>query len=135
MITLNGGKEVTVNLDDGSEVKVLVRQLPLRDYQAAYLKSEDEMALTALICGKSKDWLVGTKNTPGVSPASYEELRVLSKEINTNFFAYATRQHKEFVNALVDKIRQEQEADQAEAKRSKASSPESHMSPVSRGSK
>ena len=85
--TLHGGRLVAVTLQDGSSAEFKVRQLPLRDYEAALALLSDEIALTAFICGHEKAW------ADNLMPESYEALRVAAEEVNARgFFAYAGRQ-------------------------------------------
>jgi hypothetical protein len=81
-----GGRLVKVILLDGSEAEFKVRQLPLGEYQRAMSLVEDEIALTALICGHEKKW------ADNLTPESYEQLFNVAQEVNANgFFAFAKR--------------------------------------------
>jgi len=92
--TLFGGRLATVAFLDGRTEEITVRQLPLRDYERAFNILDDELALTALICGKDKAWLTGSKEdgSDGLQPESYEALRAAAQEVNGNgFFAWSQR--------------------------------------------
>ncbi len=86
---LNKSISVSIILDDGTTSTVEVRQLPVKEYEAAFLLNDDELGLTAKFCGKIKDWIYT------VSPESYESLVATSKEVNAAFFGYATRRYQE----------------------------------------
>jgi hypothetical protein len=95
METIKGGRTITVQLADGGSAEVFVRQLPLGDYEAAFLLQDDEMGLTALICGKVKQWVLS------LEPESYETLRTASEEVNAKgFFVYASRQNERVTKRL-----------------------------------
>ena len=105
--TLFGGRTVPVAFNDGTVGEIKVRQLPLADYEKAFSLLQDELALTALICGQAGEWLVGVQASacpplqsdtlkrelqPGVTPESYEALRTAAWEVNANgFFAWSAR--------------------------------------------
>lgn len=96
--TLIGGRKLTVNfetLPDGTmppAEAVLVRQVPLREYEAGLLVFEDEFARTAFICGRDKKWVLT------LTPESYEALRVAAEEVNAQgFFVYCQRRVAEFL--------------------------------------
>jgi hypothetical protein len=92
--TLFGGRLATVTFLDGRTDEITVRQLPLRDYEKAFNILDDELALTALICGMDKAWLTGTKEdgSDGLQPESYEALRAAAQEVNgKGFFAWSQR--------------------------------------------
>lgn len=100
--TLFGGLQATVRFNDGRTEEIKVRQIPLRDYEAAHKLINDEVALTAFICGRKKDWLTGTKEdgldgiaafaVEGEPGIGYEELVVRSREVNERgFFSWSKR--------------------------------------------
>lgn len=96
MTTLMGGRRVQIQFADGRTEEILVRQLPVRDYDTAFVVLEDEMALTSLICGRKLDktWIAGTREDggDGLLPESYELLQAAAREVNAKgFFAFAAR--------------------------------------------
>src|SRR5689334_18664496 len=95
MKILKGGQSVEVMYEDDSSSEVFVRQLPLRDYESAFLKIDDEMEITALICGKDKAWVMT------IQPESYEQLRKVALEVNEKgFFVYADRRKEELTRRV-----------------------------------
>lgn len=94
METKTMNRVIQVQFGDGRSEEITIRQLALRDYERAYKLIEDEMAITALICGKDMPWLLGSKEdgTDGVTPESYEQLREAARETNAaGFFVWAHR--------------------------------------------
>ena len=86
--TLFGGRTVGVVHEDGSAEEILVRQLRLMEYEAAFRLLEDEISLTALICNRDKGWI----NT--LQPEYYETLQAAAREVNAKgFFSYAERRN------------------------------------------
>ena len=83
------GAEVNVRHEDGAEEIVTVRQIPLRDYQRALIKSDDEMEFTGLCCDKSVDWV------RTLTPPSYEALQAKARELNADFFAFLQRRRED----------------------------------------
>ena len=80
-------KQCTVTLENGTSEAVAIEHLKLREYDRAFKSLDDEMALTAILCGKTKEWVMN------LTPASYEALRGCAKAENeSGFFAYAERQ-------------------------------------------
>jgi hypothetical protein len=101
-ITLFGGRLATVKFNDDRTEEITVRQLKLRDYEAAFKKINDEIDLTAFICGKTKEWLAGKQEDgsdgivafsfEGATGIGYEELQALCREVNKlGFFVWAKR--------------------------------------------
>ena len=85
--TLFGGRAAQARYLDGTTEDLRVRQLPLGEYEAAFKLLEDEIALTARICGRDRAW------ADQLAPESYEALRLLAEEVNANgFFAWSARQ-------------------------------------------
>lgn len=87
--TLLGGRPVKVNLLDGTEAEFKVRQLPLNEYEKGFAIADDEIALTALICGHPKEWAYN------LQPESYEALYQAAKEVNERGFFASYRRHTE----------------------------------------
>lgn len=86
---LRGLVEMAVILADGSEHVVQVHQLPLKKFDKGFELESDEIALTAHICGKAKEWILE------LTPESYEAVRAKAWEVNEKgFFAYCDRQRK-----------------------------------------
>lgn len=93
--TLFGGRTIAVQYDDGHTEDVKVLQLPIGKYEKAFALLDDEIGLTALCCGKNRDWLC--RETPGqiVLPESYERLWAAIQEVNSaGFFEWSTRRAK-----------------------------------------
>lgn len=84
--TLFGGRTVPVLQLDGAAAEVTVRQLPLGDYERAFALADDEIALTAFLCGQPKEWAYA------LAPESYERLQAAAQEVNAKgFFAWVGR--------------------------------------------
>lgn len=97
--TLFGGRTVPATFTDGHTDDVRVRQLPLAEYERAFVLREDEFALTALCCAQEKDWI------STLTPDSYEALRAAAEEVNAQgFFAYAARRAKREREALAAQL-------------------------------
>lgn len=91
--TLFGGRLVTVRYGDNHTEDIRVRQLPVADYESAYKLLNDEIGLTALICGRKKEWLTAREESAAISPESYEALYLAAKEVNgQGFFVWSVRQ-------------------------------------------
>jgi hypothetical protein len=91
-ITLNGGKNITVNFEpqaDGSPAaaaEVKVRQIPVRDYERGFVLVSDEVALAGFLCGKDKAWALT------LAPESFEEVLATGREVNERgFFSHCQR--------------------------------------------
>jgi hypothetical protein len=81
------GGEIVLRLEDGTEEKLALRQLALRDYPRAYALQEDELGLTALLAGRDRAWL------ERLAPESYEALYAVTRRLNEKgFFAWSARQ-------------------------------------------
>jgi hypothetical protein len=92
--TLFGGRDVSVFVD-GKPETVRVNQLKLAQYEAAFLKVDDEFELVAFICGKQKPWVYS------LAPDSYEDLVAVSQEVNAKgFFVYSARRQKQLVDRV-----------------------------------
>jgi hypothetical protein len=92
--TLFGGRKAPVQFNDGRTEEITIRQLALRDYEKAFAVLDDEMALTALICGREKAWLLGSKEdgSDGITTDCYEALQVHIQEVNAKgFFVWSRR--------------------------------------------
>ena len=96
METLKQGREIDVTIDEtGITEKVLVRQLPVKDYPKAIQATDNEMKLVAVICAKPQEW-VGS-----LTPESYEAVVVAMNEVNEKgFFSYASREHDKLMKKL-----------------------------------
>ncbi len=85
--TLFGGRKVNIPLLDGNTVEWTVRQFRLKEYNACFALVDDEIALVAKACDKTRAEL-----TDILAPETYEELFKIMKEVNhTGFFPYAER--------------------------------------------
>jgi hypothetical protein len=95
--TLFGGRLIIVTHEDGGSEEVKVSQLRLADYDRAFLLIEDELGLTAVMCGKDKAWI----NT--LQPESYDELQAVAREVNARgFFSFAERRQARLFNAMAN---------------------------------
>jgi hypothetical protein len=92
-IALAGGKTVTLLIANGPDQNIFVRQLPLRDYDAAFKLLNDEIGLTAFCALSPADGKPMPKETLfDYSPENYEALFEAAKEVNANgFFLYSAR--------------------------------------------
>src|ERR1039457_3425110 len=96
--TLFGGRAASVLHEDGTALDVFVRQLPIRDYPAAFKVVEDEFAFTAFCTtlaagGEGRGEVAGTAFVQSLRPESYELLQAAAREVNEKgFFAFAARQ-------------------------------------------
>lgn len=82
-----GSRVLPVKHEDGKTGEVTVKQLKLRDYQVAYKLLDDEIGLTAFICGLKKEEI------EKLHPESYETVFAAANELNAGgFFTYADRQ-------------------------------------------
>ena len=105
--TLFGGKKCSVQFADGRTEEITVRQLPLGEYERAFQFLDDELAITALICGKDKNWLTGTPPdaSDSILPEHYEMLQADAREVNAKgFFAWSARRQAREAAALNEKI-------------------------------
>jgi hypothetical protein len=85
--TLFGGRTASVIFLDGSKSEIKVRQLPLTEYTGAFNLADDEIGLTAYICGIPREKILQ------VTPESYEALQAAAQEVNAKgFFVYCARQ-------------------------------------------
>lgn len=85
-ITLNGGVPLVARLTEAREENVIVRQIPLADYERGFALVNDEIALAGFLCGKDKNWALQ------LMPETFEQVITLGREVNAKgFFAYATR--------------------------------------------
>jgi hypothetical protein len=95
METLLGGRDVNVTNIKGETEAVKVHQLPIRKYEAGFLKVDDEIGLIAFICDKPKDWALD------LQPESFEAVRQAAQEVNAKgFFAYAERKYQKSIQRL-----------------------------------
>lgn len=88
---LFAGRAITLKLLDGSSVETRVRQLSLKEYERAFTLLDDEIALTAFMCGDghTKDF------ADNIAPESYEALYAVAQEVNAKgFFVWSERRVK-----------------------------------------
>ena len=84
--TLFGGRPVSVVLEDKSTDTFTVRQFRLKEYKSLLPIMDDEIALVATACDKTRPQL------ELVQPASYEALHKAMREVNAEgFFTFAAR--------------------------------------------
>lgn len=99
MNTLLGTKTITAIFESGESGEVVIRQIPVRDYDAGFKCFTDEVALVALLVGKPREFALT------LSPDSYEEILSCGKELNERgFFGFCRRRieadtQKEALNA------------------------------------
>ncbi len=95
MQTLMNSVEVEVIREDGKTQTIVVKQIPLRKYDAAFKATDNEMALAAIACDTDAEWVLG------LTPASYEKLQAAVMEVNAGgFFDYAKRRQSKLVESL-----------------------------------
>lgn len=88
--TLFGGKPLTVLVIDdtkraATEQEVWVRQLPVKDYPAAFAAYGDDFKLAALYCGQAPGW------AETLAPSSFNAVIAEGERVNADFFAYCER--------------------------------------------
>lgn len=88
--TLFGGLPmfVTVRDDAAREVRrqeVFLKQLPVRDYPAAFAAYGDEFKLADLYCGQAAGW------SATLAPDSFSAVVTEGERVNADFFAYCER--------------------------------------------
>jgi len=96
---LKGGKSVSVTFDNGETAEVFVSKLKLAQYDDAFKVYDKEMELTAFICGRTKNWILGTppKHENQLTEESYELLVQESRAVNEKgFFVFAQREQEKF---------------------------------------
>jgi hypothetical protein len=108
MITLMGGAEISVTLQDSSTQTVKVLQLPIKTYPALRASLLDEVRLAALYCGKDAGW------AEQLTPKSHTEVIKEGKRINWDFFSAWAERQKEMA-ALLPKTNPEETAAIVEA--------------------
>lgn len=95
--TLFLGRTLNVRLLDGTAAEFKVHQLRLGQYEDAFKLLDDEIALTAFICGHDRAW------ADTLQPESYEAVYAAAQEVNAKgFFAWSARRK--------ERERQQQEA-------------------------
>jgi len=123
METLNGGREVIVTFTDGTTGGIFARQIPIREYDAAFKRSEDEIGLCALVVQKPVEWIYT------LCPESYEALVQAVEEVNAKgFFVWSQRQGARLIDKM-NKVNPEVLRLAAQVSGLKNSSPELHLSP------
>lgn len=84
--TLFAGRLITVTLLDGTTAEFKVHQLSLAQYERAFALLDDEITLTAFICGHDLKWAENLK------PESYEQVYAVAQEVNARgFFVWSQR--------------------------------------------
>lgn len=86
--TLFGGSSVSVELLDNGGVKpaeVFVRQIPVKDFPAAFAAYGDELRLAELYCAQPRGW------AETLTPASFTRIITEGERVNADFFAYCSR--------------------------------------------
>lgn len=100
--TLFGGADVTVIMLDGTEQRVMVRQLPIRAMPALLLAQDDEAASIELYCDKPAGW------TDTITRDSAERIVTEGERINSDFFgrwlARRVERYKRAAPWLVDSL-------------------------------
>lgn len=85
---LFGGRTIDkVILEDGTPGEpILVRQIPIRDYERGVKLVEDDVALVGFLMGKDAE------AAKALSPETFEEVLAVGQEVNAKgFFAFAQR--------------------------------------------
>ena len=78
--TLRGGQDLHVQLDDGATETVLVRQLPVKDFEIWLASLDDEPRAAELLCGRDEGW--GDR----LSVESLEAVILAGERLNRDFF-------------------------------------------------
>lgn len=78
--TLRGGQHVAVTLSDGTTETVLVRQLPVKDFEAWLAALDDEPRVVALLCERDACWVELLTNE------SIEAIVTTGERLNRGFF-------------------------------------------------
>ena len=82
---LRGGAEYTATLQDGTQEAITIRQIKLGEYRKASENWGDEMAMVAIYCGRTIEWVLN------LSPESYDHIATEGARINQPFFGYCAR--------------------------------------------
>lgn len=86
---LQNGRTVPVRLLDGTTAEFKARLLTIDQWPEAAKHLNDEIALTAFIFGRKRDWLAK------IHPADYKLLHAAATEVNAEgFFDFAGRERK-----------------------------------------
>lgn len=102
LTALAGGRTITVKFNDGrSSESVLVRQLPVRDYEAYLTLLNDEAGQVALLCNKPIEWV------ESLTMESFTEAIQIGDELNADFFAGWYRRRMERAQKVNPGSRQE----------------------------
>lgn len=80
MIVAGGKKFVAEFLDGRPEELTLIRQLPVKCYDAYLDALQDERLQVALFCDRPLEWV------DALSPASFHAVMVAGEEMNVDFF-------------------------------------------------
>ena len=83
--TLLGGASHEITLADGTTITVKVRQIRLKEYEAAGSIADQEFRLVELVCDQPAGWV------ETVSPDSFELLATEMRRLNPSFFAWLVR--------------------------------------------
>jgi len=80
MSTLNGGEEITVIKTDGTNEKIFVKQLPVKQYEKYLEAQADEAKMIVLACNKPEEFC------DTLTPDSHELLVTTIERMNESFF-------------------------------------------------
>lgn len=95
METLTGKLTLSLTKEDGSTITAEVSQIKLRDYERAFLLTDDEFAITAIASGLTKSQVLD------LIPKDYEQLCSAVKEVNKDgFFAYSARRFAQVMDKM-----------------------------------
>lgn len=86
---LLGGVKMTVTFETGETTELLVRQIPVRDYDVGFKSYSDEVALVAFLVGKPREFAFT------ITPESYEEILTAGREVNEKGFFASCRRRME----------------------------------------
>ena len=111
-ITLLGGKTIAVQFESGTPGELKIRQFRLAEYEDAFRAHDDEFALVARACGRTREFI------QTLAPESYEQALATVREVNAHgFFAFAARRLeraaanlKQLPAELVEKMIERQKA-------------------------
>jgi hypothetical protein len=85
--TLNGGRKINITFEDGTTREIIVRQIRVCEYQEAFPKIDNEIALDAFVS------CLSVAEVGKLTPESYEFLNTTVQEVNAKgFFVWSARQ-------------------------------------------
>jgi hypothetical protein len=95
---LSGGVEIEAMLATGKAEAVLVRQIPVGEWNKAAEVMFDELRFLDLVCNRAAGWSVG------LAPGSVSLLTAKAEEVNADFFGYAARRIQRIQRYMPDAL-------------------------------